>query len=820
MEQNKEKIKEDILGKLKRHFGKTLEEATKDQIYKSTALSVRDRILEKWTDANRQAVLQGQKRVYYLSAEFLMGRALVNNMVNLQLMQEYQDALCDLGLNLADIEEQEHDAGLGNGGLGRLAACFLDSLSTLEFPATGCSIRYEYGLFKQRLVDGEQVEVNDNWLEKGNVWEIARPEDEVEVRFGGQIEENWTADGLKINHRNYYSVMAMPYDYPVIGYDTDMPATLRLWSARAKTGLDMHYFNRGDYSRAVQEREIAEIISKVLYPEDNHEQGRMLRLRQFYFFTSASIQHMVSKHKAVFGDLHTLPKYFTLQINDTHPTVAIPELIRILLDEEGFGWDEAYDIASRMFNYTNHTILSEALERWNVDMFRELLPRVYQIIKVIDEKFVGKLWEIYPGDWDRINKMRIIADNEIRMANLCIAVCGKVNGVSQLHGEIIKSQTFRDFYVAFPDKFLGITNGITHRRWLAKANQDLTNLLVDHIGPGFIKDWEQFDRIKDLLDNQNFLNDFMEVKHKNKVRLADFLKRTQNIEINPDTIYDVHAKRLHEYKRQLLKILHVIHLYNVLKENPHAHVAPVTFIFAAKAAPGYVRAKDIIRLILAVGEMVNNDPVTRDILKVVFIENYSVSNAEILIPAADISEQISTAGLEASGTGNMKFMMNGAVTLGTMDGANVEIYDAVGPDAIFIFGAQTEDIAKMERFGTYKPSEYYEQNVNIRNALNRLIDGSLPVRNDKQFSDLYHSLLFGDYNRADKYYLLYDFGSYDQTYLNCTNAYENKDHWKYMAAKNTACSGIFCADRTIQEYNDKIWHLHELEPTPQDGPNI
>lgn len=807
---SKEEIKEKILGKLKRNFGKTLEEATQDQIYKSCALSIRDVIVEKWTDANKQMLNQGLKRLYYLSAEFLMGRALVNNMINLHLLKDYQEVLTDLGLNLENIEEQERDAGLGNGGLGRLAACFLDSLSTLDFPVTGCSIRYEFGLFKQRILDGEQVEVDDNWLEAGNVWEIARPEEQVEVKYGGELEEVWTERGLKINHKNYYSVLAIPYDYPVMGYMSEMPATLRLWSARAKTELDIHYFNRGDYSKAMQERELAEVISKVLYPEDNHEQGRQLRLKQFYFFTSATMQHIVRKHKANYGDLHTLPNYFTVQINDTHPTLAIPELMRILMDEEGMGWDEAFDICSRIFNYTNHTIMAEALERWEEDMFKALLPRIYEIIKVINDKFCDSLWKIYPGEWDKISKMAIISYHEIRMANLCIAVCNKVNGVSKLHGEIIKSRTFRDFYIVFPDKFLGITNGITPRRWLAKANQPLTKLLCDHIGDGFLKDYKEMDRIEDLLDNQKFLDDFMEVKHQNKIHLRDHLKKTQGIEINENTIFDVHAKRLHEYKRQLLKVLHILHLYNLKKENPQVHIEPCTFLFAAKASPGYVRAKNIIRLILAVADLVNNDPDTKDILRVVFIENYSVSEAEILIPATDISEQISTAGLEASGTGNMKFMMNGAVTLGTMDGANVEIYEAVGDDNIFIFGATEQEISRMERFGTYKPGLYYEQNTDLRLALNRLIDGSLHVANDRQFSDLYHSLLFGEMQRADQYYLLYDFASYAQAYEQIVSAYVDKERWKRMAAMNTAKSGRFSSDRTINEYNELIWHLRKM----------
>jgi starch phosphorylase len=808
------KLKSIILSKLKRTFGRTLENASKDQLYKACALSIREIITGKWADSNEQLSKNGLKRLYYLSAEFLMGRALVNNMINLQLYGDYKAVLEEFGLSLEDVEEQERDAGLGNGGLGRLAACFLDSLSTLDLPVTGCSIRYEYGLFKQKIVNGEQVEEDDNWLEHGNVWEIARPEDQVEVKYGGEIEEYWNEySHLDINHKNYYSVIAIPYDTPVIGYESNMVATLRLWSARAKTGLDMHYFNRGDYSRAVQERELAEIISKVLYPEDNHEQGKQLRLKQFYFFTSATMQHIVHKHKKSNGDLRSLPGHYTVQINDTHPTLAIPEMMRILMDEEKLGWDEAYDIVSRMFNYTNHTILAEALEVWNVDLFKELLPRIYQIIHILNEKFCEKLWRAYPGDWDKISRMAIVSYDEIRMANLCIGVCGKVNGVSRLHEEILKARTFRDFYVVFPDKFLGVTNGITHRRWLAKANPGLTELLAGHIGTGFLKDYCELERVRDLLTNNAFLDDFMLVKRQNKIHLREHLKKTEGVEINVDSVFDVHAKRLHEYKRQLLKVLHILHLYNVLKSNPQADIAPCTVLFAAKASPGYTRAKNIIRLILAVAGLVNSDPVSRDILKVVFVKNYNVSTAELLIPATDVSEQISTAGLEASGTGNMKFMMNGAVTLGTMDGANVEIFDAVGEDAIFIFGATVEEISRLERYGTYHPGEIYEQNADIRTALNCLIDGTLHVPPDKQFSDLYHSLLFGDSERPDKYYLLYDFESYNQVYLNLMDTYRNVNLWKHLAARNTAYASVFCADRTIHEYNGKVWHLNPLRIT-------
>lgn len=807
----KEEIKSGILNKLKRTFGRTLDNASPQQVYKACAMNVQEMIVDRWTDANIQVMAQGLKRVYYLSAEFLMGRALVNNMVNLNVLNEYKEVLDELGLDLNEIEGQEQDAGLGNGGLGRLAACFLDSLSTLDLPATGCSIRYEHGLFKQRIVHGQQIEEDDNWLEDGNIWEVERPEDQMEINYGGDVEEIWTEEGLKIHYKSNYCVVAIPYDYPVMGYESKMPATLRLWRARAKTALDMNYFNRGDYSRAVQERELAEVISKCLYPDDNHEQGKQLRLKQFYFFTSATMQNIVRRHKKDFGDLHTLPNYYTVQINDTHPTLAIPELIRILMDENGICWEDAVEIARKMFSYTNHTIMAEALETWNEDMFLVLLPRVYQIIKTLDEKFREELWKAYPGEWDKVNSMAIISHGEIRMANLCIAMSKKVNGVSQLHGDILKSRTFRDFYIMFPKKFLAITNGITHRRWLAACNQPLTDLLASHIGSGFIKDYTQMDRIQDLLGKQQFLDDFMEVKKQNKIQLKEHLKKTQGIEVNENAIFDVHAKRLHEYKRQLLKVMHIIHLYNMRKANPSAPMEPCTFLFAGKAAPGYTRAKNIIRMILAVAELVNNDPDTKDVIQVVFVENYSVTAAEFLVPATDISEQISTAGYEASGTGNMKFMMNGAVTLGTLDGANVEMLEAAGPDNIFIFGATAEEIARINSLHDYHPGTLYEQNTDIRNVLNRMVDGTLSHTNEKQFSDIYQSLLFDGMDKADKYYLLGDFESYASAFDQVMEAYRDTERWKRLAAANTAFSGVFSSDRTIQEYNEKIWKLIKLQ---------
>ena len=810
-EMGKDKIKEEIVTRLRRTYGHTLEEATMAEIYQVVGVTVREQIVDKWVDANKHVFEQSGKRLYYLCAEFLMGRALENNMINLRLLDNYREALSELGVDFGGVSEQEDDAGLGNGGLGRLAACFLDALSTLDFPVTGCSIRYEHGLFRQKIEGGEQTEVDDNWLEHGSVWEVPRIEETVEVRYGGQIEERWSEQGLKVHHSGYTAVMAVPYDYPVIGFDSKMPATLRLWSAKAKTEIDMQYFNRGDYAKAMEESALVEAVSQVLYPEDNHEQGRLLRLKQFYFFTSASMQFLVHRHKKRYGDLRTLPDHYTIQINDTHPTVAIPELIRILMDEEDMQWDEAFGIVSRMFNYTNHTIMSEALERWSENMFRALLPRIYKIVTVIDQKFRDLIWQKWPGDWTKLNEMAIIGNGEIRMAHLCIAVCNRVNGVSQLHGQIIRTHTFRDFYILFPDKFIGITNGITHRRWLAKANPALTELVTRHIGNGFLKDYRCFDQLKNAIDAPGFLEAFTAVKYGNKIRLRDHLYQKQGVEIDPETIFDVQAKRLHEYKRQLLKLMHILHLYYTIKRDPSAKIAPTTFLFAAKASPGYFRAKEIIRLILAVAEMINGDPDARGLIKVVFIENFGVSEAEILIPATDVSEQISTAGLEASGTGNMKFMLNGAVTIGTMDGANVEIFETVGADNIFIFGADVAELDRIRRYGGYSPRQIYDNNADIRRVLDTFVDGSLPVPHDRQFNELFNSLIYGNHEPADKYFLLHDFPAYDAAYGRMTQVYADRARWARIAAANTAGAGIFFADRTIMDYNEKVWHLSEMK---------
>jgi starch phosphorylase len=807
---NTGKLRQIIEGKLNRYYGRTLDNASEEEIFQAVALSLRDRILERAAKAGEETARRGMKTLYYLSAEFLLGRALVNNMVSLGALDEYRAVLDEIGYPFDRLEDQENEAGLGNGGLGRLAACFLDSLSTLNMPVIGSGIRYEYGIFRQRIVDGKQVEVPDDWTAKGDVWSVERREEQVEVRFEGTVEEVWSEQGLTVHHRNYQSVLAVPYDMPVIGYDSKMPATLRLWSAECPS-FDLESFNKGDYGCMVQQRELAETISKVLYPEDNHIAGRMLRLKQYYFLASATMQHMVREHKKRYGDVRTLPDKVVVQINDTHPAFAIPELMRILLDEERLNWDEAYGIVSRIFSYTNHTVMREALEVWPEQMFKVLLPRVYSIVVALNDRFSDKLQKAFPGDWDKIAAMSIIAHDEVRMANMCLAVCSRINGVSQLHGDILKTRTFRDFYVISPEKFVAITNGITQRRWLAAANPALCGLIHDYIGGGFLKDSRELERLKPLADNPAFFADFARVKEQNKRCLAEYVKKTQGVALNPDTVFDVQAKRLHEYKRQLLKVLHILYLYNRLTEDVSFSLPqPVTFLFAAKASPAYHRAKSIIHLINAVAALVESNPRTRDAIRVQFLENYNVTLAERLIPAADISEQLSTAGREASGTGNMKFMLNGAVTLGTMDGANVEIFERVGPDNIFIFGASAEEIACMERDRSYDPGKIFDSNPDVKAAVTRLIDGSLPGVDAGQFEDIYRSLLTGDYDPADRYFVLYDFDSYREVFDMVMRAYVDRAAWTRRAALNTASAGFFSSDRTVAEYNRLIWHLESL----------
>ncbi len=804
-------IIEKIQNKLINALGTTLEDATNDDLYKAAAGCIRDEIMTTWAAGRKKAEDQGAKRLYYMSAEFLMGRAFSNNLINKGLYQDYREAFKKIGIDFDMIVEEESDAGLGNGGLGRLAACFLDSLATQNLPVIGCGIRYEFGLFQQKIIDGSQIEVEDDWLRDGYIWEVERPELSVEVHFNGSIEENWTENGLEIIHKDYNTVIAVPYDVPVIGYQSQVPATLRLWSARSKQRFDLHSFNEGIYDRAMADQAFAEVISKVLYPADDHMQGKMLRLKQFYFLASATMQLMVKNHKKRRGDLHTLPDYAVVQINDTHPTLAIPELMRILMDEEGFGWDEAYQIVKKMFHYTNHTIMSEALECWDENMFKLLLPRIYQIVCILNEKYCQKLRIYYANDESKISEMSMIGNNQIRMANLCVAVCRRVNGVSQIHGDILKQNLFHNSYSIYPQKYLAITNGITHRRWFALANQNLYKLVQKYVQGDILKEYHLFADLLARKDDPVFCREYDRVKRKNKIRFAKYIKEKQGIDVNPDSIFDVQCKRLHEYKRQLLKCLHIIFLYQQIRKNPQMISTPITFIFGAKAAPGYIRAKDIIRLIHSIGEMVNRDPVVKDKLQVVFVENYCVSAAEMLIPAADISEQLSTAGLEASGTGNMKFMMNGALTIGTRDGANLEILEQVGEDQIFMFGASMEEIQNMKRYHTYNPGTIFEESPNIRDVCNCLVDGELLQYGKRKYSDIYQSLLFGEYGQPDQYFVLYDLPSYIETFQKVYDLYENHhDEWVKKAIINTAKSGIFSSDRTIEQYNEKIWNLTRI----------
>jgi glycogen phosphorylase len=803
-----EEIKTTIEGKLKRYFGRKLENASDEEIFQAVAMSIRDLVLERMVKANEEIERQKSKQLCYLSVEFLMGRALVNNLINLGLLDVYRMVMAEIGYPFEKLEEQENEAALGSGGLGRLAACFLDSLSTLNLPVTGYGLHYEYGMFRQCIVNGEQTEAPDDWTAKGHVWEIERREEKVEVHFEGEVEELWTENGLTIVHKNYQTVIAVPYDMPVIGYASRVPATLRLWRAEYPVAFDLHSFNRGDFVCMLQQKELAESICKVLYPKDDHIAGRMLRLKQYYFLASATMQNIVRTHKKQYGDVRTLPEKIVIQINDIHPALAIPDLMRILLDEEGLGWDEAYGIVSRIFNYTNHTVMHEALEAWPEQLFKSLLPRIYSIIFEMNERFQQQFLQAFSGDWDKINSMAIIAFNEIRMANMCLAVCHAVNGVSQLHGSILKIRTFRNFYVMYPWKFAAFTNGVTPRRWLATANPDLCNLISDYIGNRFLRDYRELGRLKPLAQDVRFLSDFAMVKQGNKRRFSDYIYQKQGVIIDADSVFDVQAKRLHEYKRQLLKVLHILHLYNRITGGATSILPrPVAFLFAAKASPVYRRAKDIIQLIHATADLVASHPRTKDLMHVVFLENYNVSLAEKLIPAADISEQISTAGCEASGTGNMKFMLNGAVTLGTMDGANVEIFEQVGQDNIFIFGARAEEIARMENENTYHPKQFFDRNADIRGAVARLVDGSLPGVAKDRFQDLYQSLLFGDYDRADKYFLLYDFNAYEEAFTNVLTAYCDTSSWTRKAAANTAGAGFFSVDRTIGEYNRRIWGL-------------
>lgn len=808
---NKQRIKSEISGKLRRYYAKTVETATPAQIYKACAFTVRDEIMEKWAKSRDYLETAHKKELYYLSFEFLMGRALGNNIMNLMQTELYREALADFGLDIDSVEESESDAGLGNGGLGRLAACFLDSLSTLGLPAFGCGIRYEYGLFKQKIIDGYQIEMPDPWLEDGNVWEIERPEDSVEVHYNGHIEEYFEDNRLKFRHIGYNTVIGEPYDMPISGYDSKLVNTLRLWRARSPQVINMSEFNRGDYAMAVKDKELAEVVSQVLYPEDNHYEGKLLRLKQQYFFVSATIQWIIAKQKRRGHSLHQLPDYVQIHINDTHPTLAIPELMRILMDNEGFGWDEAWDIAGKTFAYTNHTIMSEALEKWPVSMMESLLPRVAMIIKEIDRRQREFLVDRFGNDTGKIEYMAVISNGNVNMANLCLTACHSINGVAELHTQILKTETFKDYYTVYPDKFKNVTNGVTPRRWLLKANPGLAGLITDAIGNSWIKDAGELEALEKFAEDAAFREKFAAIKHENKLKLAKYIKDHNGIETDPDSLFDVQIKRLHEYKRQLMKAMHIVYRYKMITENPsQASMLPETFIFGAKAAPGYYTAKLIIKLINNIANVVNNDPRTKDILKVVFIENYSVSIAEKIVAAANLSEQISTASKEASGTGNMKLMLNGALTVGTMDGANVEIAERVGMDNIFIFGLTSQEVLNIYQSGHSGSSEIYSHNMVVKGIVDSLIDGTFSADKPDLFQDLYRGLVFGQNGFADPYLLLRDFEPYLDANHKIAAQFIQPDLWNKKAIINVSKAGYFSSDRSILDYNENIWHLDKI----------
>lgn len=810
---DKDSIKASIIGKLQRYNGRTIEEASNGQIYRALASTVRDQIMQKWMISREERKTNNNKRLFYLSVEFLMGRSLYTNILNLVSLDAYKQALDELHIDVDKVLQEEPEPALGNGGLGRLAACFMDSLASLDLPAMGCSIRYEYGLFRQKIVDGQQVELPDYWLGNGNVWEMPVMEDACEVHFNGHVEMGNENGRTVFRHVGYNTVEAVPYDMPLVGYDTSTVNSLRLWSARAPKRIDLSDFNHGHYVQASEEKELAEAISNILYPEDNHYEGKLLRLKQQYFFTSATLQYILKDFKKLNGtNWSKLPEKVVIHINDTHPGLTIPELMRLLMDEEGLGWDEAQQIVSRTMAYTNHTIMAEALEKWPEDMVKSLLPRIYQILVEMNKRLCARLWNFFPGEAERVGRMAIIAYGYIHMANLCVAMTFSTNGVSKLHGDILKQETFHDFYLVMPEKFSAITNGITHRRWLMACNPELTKLICDTIGTDWVKDPELLHDLAPYADDAAFREQFEKIKHNNKVRLSNFLKEHQGAIVDPNFIFDAQSKRLHEYKRQMLNALHILVLYNRIVNDPNFTMHPRVFIFGSKAAPGYNRAKQIIRFINGLSALIAKHPRASKMLQVVFLENYDVSSAQMLIPATEISEQISTASKEASGTGNMKYMMNGAITIGTMDGANVEISEQVGMDNIYIFGMRSDTVLDMYRERNYNPMTIFETNQELRLALTQMIDGTVLPDAPSALQDLYHSLLIGDWgNMADPFFVLKDFGSYSMAQRRIDADYADRDKWNRMAVINTAMSGVFCSDRTIREYNDTIWHLDPLK---------
>ena len=810
----KEAFKEEVKNNIKNLYRKTIEEATGRQIFQAVSLAVKETIIDYWLATQAEMEKEDPKTVYYMSMEFLMGRALGNNLINMTAYTEVKEALDEMGIDLNVIEDEEPDPALGNGGLGRLAACFLDSLATLGYPAYGCGIRYRYGMFKQKIENGYQVEVPDNWLKDGNPFEIRRDEYAKEVRFGGDVRIEYDPVTKRNNfiQENYSSVLAVPYDMPIIGYGNHVVNTLRIWDAEAITDFHLDAFNRGDYRHAVEQENLAKMIVDVLYPCDDHYAGKELRLKQQYFFISASLQALIVRYKKKHDDIRKLHEKVTIQMNDTHPTLAVAELMHLLIDQEGLEWDEAWDVTTKTVAYTNHTIMAEALEKWPVDLFSRLLPRIYQIIQEIDRRFIEQIRARYPGDEGRVARMAIIRDGQVKMAHLAIVAGYSVNGVARLHTEILKHEELKDFYDMMPEKFNNKTNGITQRRFLMHGNPLLADWVTKRIGDGWITDLSQMSKLKKYVDDPKALAEFREIKYQNKLRLAEYIKKHNGIEVDPRSIFDVQVKRLHEYKRQFLNILHVMHLYNQIKDHPEMYFYPRTFIFGAKAAAGYVRAKETIKLINSVADVINNDKSINGKIKVVFIEDYRVSNAEIIFAAADVSEQISTASKEASGTGNMKFMLNGAPTLGTMDGANVEIVEEVGMENAFIFGLSSDEVINFENNGGYNPADIYFNDWDVKRVVDQLIDGTYSNGDREMYRDLYDSLVnTHGQERADRYFILKDFRSYAEAQKRVEEAYKDREGWAKKALMNVACCGKFSSDRTIQEYVDDIWHLDHIK---------
>ncbi|MBP3470064.1 MAG: glycogen/starch/alpha-glucan phosphorylase [Lachnospiraceae bacterium] len=809
---DKELFKRSVLYNIKTLYRKTLEEATPQQIFQAVSYAVKDQVIDMWLETQKQYEKKDPKTVYYLSMEFLMGRALGNMMINMKAYKPVAEALDELGLDLNVIEDQEPDAALGNGGLGRLAACFLDSLATLGYASYGCGIRYRYGMFKQQIRDGYQVEVPDHWLQNGNPFELRRPEYAKEVKFGGYVSVRVDENGRSNYYQEgYQAVRAVPYDLPIVGYGNSIVNTLRIWDAEPLDIFRLDSFDKGDYQKAVEQENLARNIVEVLYPNDNHYAGKELRLKQQYFFISASVQEAVQKYMRTHDDIRKFHEKVTFQLNDTHPTVAVAELMRILMDEYYLTWEEAWDVTTKTCAYTNHTIMAEALEKWPIELFSRLLPRIYQIIEEINRRFIMDIERKYPGNQEKVRKMAIIYDGQVKMAHLAICAGYSVNGVARLHTEILKNQELKDFYEMFPEKFNNKTNGITQRRFLLHGNPLLADWVTAHIGEDWITDLSKIKKLKVYADDEKAQQEFMNIKYQNKVRLAAYIKEHNGIEVDPRSIFDVQVKRLHEYKRQLLNILHVMHLYNELKEHPDMDFYPRTFIFGAKAAAGYKNAKLTIKLINSVADVINNDASINGKIKVVFIEDYRVSNAELIFAAADVSEQISTASKEASGTGNMKFMLNGALTIGTMDGANVEIVEEVGEENAFIFGLSSDEVIKYENYGGYNPMEIFNNDPDIRKVLMQLINGSYAPNDPDLFRPLYNSLLNTlSTSKADTYFILKDFKSYAEAQKKVEAAYRDEKGWARSAILNTACSGKFTSDRTIQEYVDDIWHLDKV----------